>query len=129
MLYTIITILAIIVAVLLIAIVLIQNPKGGGLNSIAGGLGQQILGARGSTDVVEKLTWGFASALLLLCFSTAFFVDRNSSSANNPSVQQSEVEKRQKETGGSLPLGAPAATGLGAQPSPGTQPNTPANPQ
>ena len=74
--YTVITILVIIVCVLLGAVVLIQNPKGGGLNATMGGVGQQLLGARRSTDVVEKLTWGFAVGLIVVRLWTSFFVDK-----------------------------------------------------
>ena len=41
--------------------VLIQNPKGGGLAGSFGGLGNQMMGAKQSTDVVEKGTWVCAS--------------------------------------------------------------------
>ena len=54
--YAFVTILIVVVCVLLGAVVLIQNPKGGGLSSSFGGVGQQLLGARRSTDIVEKLT-------------------------------------------------------------------------
>lgn len=92
--YAFITILVIIVCILLGAVVLIQNPKGGGLNATMGGVGQQLLGARRSTDVVEKLTWGFATALIVLCLSTSFFVDKNSSKKAE-ALPKSEVEQMQ----------------------------------
>lgn len=60
-------ILAIIVAVLLILIVLVQNSKGGGLSSQFGGSGaQQVIGVKKTTDLLEKVTWGFAIGLLAL---------------------------------------------------------------
>ena len=65
--YVFITILIIVICFALGFVVLIQNPKGGGLNSSFGGVGNQILGARRSTDVVEKATWTLA--VLLLAFS------------------------------------------------------------
>jgi|ERR1043165_10104611 preprotein translocase subunit SecG len=94
MMYTVITILIIIVCALLGAVVLIQNPKGGGLNASFGGVGQQLLGARRSTDVVEKLTWGFAVALIVLCLATAFFVDKKAVNKATPEV--SDIEKMEK---------------------------------
>lgn len=92
--YTVITILIIIVCVLLGAVVLIQNPKGGGLNATMGGVGQQLLGARRSTDVVEKLTWGFAVGLIVLCISTSFFVDKGNTKKTE-ALPKSEVEQMQ----------------------------------
>lgn len=76
--YTVIIVLAIIVCVLLIAIVLIQNPKGGGLSQSFGGISNQIMGVQRSTDVVEKGTWYLAIALGVLCLSSIFFVPKQS---------------------------------------------------
>lgn len=64
--YTLITVLIIITCILLALIVLVQNSKGGGL---ASGLGSsnQIMGVRKTTDMLEKLTWGFGIALMVFC--------------------------------------------------------------
>lgn len=64
--YTLITVLIIITCLLLALIVLVQNSKGGGL---ASGLSSsnQIMGVRKTTDMLEKLTWGFAVALMVFC--------------------------------------------------------------
>ena len=96
--YAFVTILIIVVCVLLGAVVLIQNPKGGGLSSSFGGVGQQLLGARRSTDVVEKLTWGFAVGLIVLCLSTSFFVDKKT--VKKEAVQKSEIEQMEATKGG-----------------------------
>jgi preprotein translocase subunit SecG len=64
-----------IVSVLLILVVLIQNPKGGGIDSTFGGQGaNQLFGVARSTDFIEKLTWGLIAALFVLCIVTAMFV-------------------------------------------------------
>ncbi len=69
------TILITLVCVLLMAVILIQNPKGGGIDSTFGGSGaNQMLGAAKSTDFIEKLTWGLAIALFVLCIITAIVV-------------------------------------------------------
>ena len=73
-----ITILIAIISVFLILIILLQNPKGGGLNSTFGGsqAANQIIGAANSTDLLEKTTWGLAGALIVLClFSGMFFTN------------------------------------------------------
>ncbi len=95
---------------------LIQNPKGGGLNASMGGVGQQLLGARRSTDIVEKLTWGFAVGLIVLCLSTAFFVDKGTS-AKKDLLPKSEIEQTQMNKGfqGNVPSGnTPAQQPQGA---------------
>lgn len=62
---TIILIIGIIAAVLTILIVLIQNPKGGGLASNFSA-GNQLFGAKQTTEGVEKLTWIFVTVILVV---------------------------------------------------------------
>ncbi len=70
-----ITILIAAVAFLLIAAVLIQNPKGGGIDSTFGGsAANQMFGAARSADLIEKITWGLAIALFVLCIIATFMV-------------------------------------------------------
>ncbi|MGB0885863.1 MAG: preprotein translocase subunit SecG [Chitinophagales bacterium] len=66
MVYTVIIIVMLIVAVLLGLVILIQNPKGGGLNASLGSVGNSVFGASRSTDIVEKATWYLAIAILVL---------------------------------------------------------------
>lgn len=79
MIYTIFTIIIILVCVLLGGIVLIQNPKGGGLSATFGQAGNQLLGFKKSTDIVEKWTWYLAVALLVLCLGATATIDRTAS--------------------------------------------------
>ncbi|MFN8298931.1 MAG: preprotein translocase subunit SecG [Chitinophagales bacterium] len=115
MMYTIVTILAVVAGVLLGAIVLIQNPKGGGLNSSFGGVGQQLLGARRSTDVVEKSTWILAAALLFFCLSTAFFVGKKSTVKAGGSSTNTELMDWANKGGGAT---TPQPTQTPATPKP-----------
>lgn len=55
-----------IISIVLILFVLVQNPKGGGLNSEFGSVAQ-LGGAKRTTDILEKGTWGLAIALALFC--------------------------------------------------------------
>jgi len=71
---TALTIITALVCVLLMIVVLIQNPKGGGIDSTFGGGANQMLGAAKSTDFIEKLTWGLAITLFVLCIITAIMV-------------------------------------------------------
>ena len=73
---TALTILIAINCVLLMAVVLIQNSKGGGIDSsLGGGAANQMFGASKSTDFVEKVTWGLAASLFVLCIVTAVLVN------------------------------------------------------
>ena len=72
---TALTILIAIICVLLMAVVLIQNPKGGGVDSTFGGQSaNQMFGAAKSADFIEKLTWYLAAALFILCILTSLMV-------------------------------------------------------
>ncbi len=62
------------VSLLLIASILIQNPKGGGIDQTFGGGAQQLLGAARSADFIEKATWYLIAALIILCIVTAISV-------------------------------------------------------
>lgn len=61
-------ILVILAAVILGLIVLIQNPKGGGLSGTFGGFGNQFMGVKQTTDVLEKVP-GFLP-VLWLCYAS-----------------------------------------------------------
>jgi len=81
---TALTIVIALVCVLLMGVVLIQNPKGGGIDSTFGGTGaNQMLGAAKSTDFIEKLTWGLAIALFVLCIITAIAVTSAGGAGNS----------------------------------------------
>jgi preprotein translocase subunit SecG len=112
---TIIAIILILVCVILAFLVLIQNPKGGGLAGGIGGLGQQMMGVQQSTDTVEKGTWMFAGAMALLCLLTAF---ANSGKNKNGKFEKSRSEEAVKNA--PLPA-APAAPAQTTAPMPGTQ--------
>lgn len=64
------TILIIIGCVGLILFVLVQNPKGGGLNTEFGSA-TQLGGAKRATDILEKGTWGLAIGIALICLVMA----------------------------------------------------------
>ncbi len=72
---TLLTILIALICILLMAAVLIQNPKGGGVDSTFGGTqANQMFGAAKSTDFIEKATWYLAIALFVLCIVTSMMV-------------------------------------------------------
>lgn len=72
----ILAILIAIASVLLVLIVLMQNPKGGGLSTDFGAAGQ-IGGVKKTTDFIEKATWSLAgfiavtSIVMTLMYSNA----------------------------------------------------------
>jgi preprotein translocase subunit SecG len=59
------SILTIIVCILLVLVILVQNSKGGGIQSQFGAA-TQIMGVRRGTEFIEKATWGLAITLIVL---------------------------------------------------------------
>lgn len=67
-----ITVLIIIACVLLAMVILIQNPKGGGLDSTFGSA-SQLGGVQKTTNVLEKATWGLMITIVVLSLASAAF--------------------------------------------------------
>ena len=66
-------ILIVLACVFLGLIILVQNPKGGGLAGNVAGFSNQFMGVKQTTDVLEKGTWILAVVVVILClFSTVF---------------------------------------------------------
>ncbi len=112
--YVFLTVILIVIAILLGLVVLIQNPKGGGVNSTLGGASQQIFGASRTTDVVEKTTWTLGVLLLVISLFSAAFLPKSGGvtaatpngkapAANTAAQNESEPEKRAREMGASSP--------------------------
>lgn len=71
--YSIFLVLITIVSFLLVVVIMVQNPKGGGLSSTLGG-SQQLGGVQKTTDFLDKSTWTLATILIvLILFSSLSF--------------------------------------------------------
>lgn len=94
-------ILVLLSSVILGLIILIQNPKGGGLSASFGGFGNQIMGVKQTTDVLEKGTWLFATIVAVLCITSSLFIPKsggtdrddllNSAPASAPATRSNTV--------------------------------------
>lgn len=101
---TLITILIALDCVMLIGVVLIQNPKGGGVDSTFGGQSaNQMFGAARSADFVEKLTWWLAGILVALCIMAAII----SNAGDNLGNAQPGEEPVPTEQPAEQPTGTP----------------------
>lgn len=69
-----IIVLILIVCFLLAAVILVQNPKGGGLATGFQGA-SQIGGVQKTADFLEKSTWYLTVALFVLCLFSAAYYD------------------------------------------------------
>lgn len=75
-------ILIILASIILGLIVLVQNPKGGGLSGTFGGVGNQLMGVKQTTDVLEKGTWIFAGVVGILCLLSPVFIPSNAGASS-----------------------------------------------
>jgi len=82
---TLFVILVILASVILGLIVLVQNPKGGGLAGNIAGFSNQFMGVKQTTDVLEKGTWIFAAVIGILCLVSTLFISGKSSNVPNTS--------------------------------------------
>ena len=98
------------IALFLTLVVLLQSGKGGGLAGIAsGGATTQILGARQAPDILEKLTWTFATLFIMLCILSNFVI--GGEEASESVIQQ---RARQGQTEQQAPVLPPAEAPLEA---------------
>jgi len=98
-------ILIVIASVVLGLIVLVQNPKGGGLAGNIAGFSTQFMGVKQTTDVLEKGTWLFVSIIAALCLVSSIFI--GSSGSTGP-------DRAKDATGGAVnttPFNPPAQQG------------------
>lgn len=83
---TLFIILIVIASVALGLIVLVQNPKGGGLAGSIGGFSSQFMGVKQTNDVLEKGTWIFAGLVGALCMLSVFFISKSSSTVPDRTI-------------------------------------------
>ncbi|MNK01376.1 preprotein translocase subunit SecG [compost metagenome] len=111
--FSIFLVLITIVSFLLVVVIMVQNPKGGGLSSSLGGT-QMMGGVQKTTDFLDKSTWTLASILIVLILASSLSFSSNFS-GDNQLIDESAVPAPAAQ--------APAATGTTA---PAAQPVTPA---
>src|ERR1700761_7273518 len=88
-------ILIILACAILGLIILVQNPKGGGLAGNVGGFSNQLMGVKQTTDVLEKGTWVLALVVALLCLLSAVFVPKATASTQRVPGQVNATQTQQ----------------------------------
>lgn len=110
--YTALTVFIILIGLLLSLAVLVQNSKGGGL---AAGFSSssQVMGVRRTTDLLEKLTWGLAIALMVFSVAATMFMPKGAEQAASSAVQE-QIDQAAVPSAGLAPPptgGEPAPAG------------------
>ncbi|MCO6495318.1 MAG: preprotein translocase subunit SecG [Bacteroidetes bacterium] len=103
---TLLLIFAIIIGIVLIAVVLIQNPKGSGLAANFS-TGNQFFGVKKTTDIVEKITWVTASLVIVISLISTGFLPKNNSKVPNQGTKNGKIDPQLEEI---MDKGLPPAT-------------------
>ncbi len=80
--------LIVLASVALAFVILVQNPKGGGLSGSVGGLNNNTMGVKQTTDVLEKGTWLFAGIIAVLALTSTLFLKGGTTSVDNSLLQK-----------------------------------------
>ena len=123
---TVFFILIVLVCAVLAFFVLIQNPKGGGLAGSFSGIGTQMMGAKQSTDVVEKGTW-ITAACLLAFILFSFVMTPKANTAGKEKTRAEKLNPGRTNTATPKPVPAPTQTAPATAPSQGEPAPAPAS--
>lgn len=111
------SILIILVCILLVLVILVQNSKGGGIQSQFGAA-TQIMGVKRGTEFIEKATWGLAITLILLSILMA----PKSSVISTEDESAGSVAKRKAQTAVTVPQQQAPVQQQQQAPAPAAQP-------
>jgi preprotein translocase subunit SecG len=89
--FTFISVLIFLAAVLLVLIVLVQNSKGGGLAANFSA-SNQVMGVRKTADFLEKATWTLAASLVFLSIMASATIPRGGV-ATERSLIEDQIEQ------------------------------------
>ena len=120
MAYTLFVVLIVLASLLMIFIVLIQESKGGGLASNFSST-NSIMGVRKTTDIVEKITWGLAIAMVVISVACAYVAPQ---ATGDSSVMEGATQEQTALP--AMPGASKDAAGAQATPAAGAQKAAPA---
>ncbi len=99
--YTFFIVLIFIAAALLVLAVLAQSPKGGMAANF--GASNQVMGARQTSDFLEKFTWGLALTIVALSLAATMSMPSQKVEASNIAREKLINEQPQLEIPSALP--------------------------
>ncbi|HRH36331.1 MAG TPA: preprotein translocase subunit SecG [Catalimonadaceae bacterium] len=91
MIFALITVIGLL-AILMVLVILAQDSKSGALSSNFGA--SQVMGVKRTTDLLEKLTWGFMASIVVLTLSFKFLVDTDYSEEGPTSVNVERAKSK-----------------------------------
>ena len=88
--FSIFLVLITIVCFLLVVVIMVQNPKGGGLSSAIGG-SQMLGGVQKTTDFLDKSTWTLATVLIALILLSSLSFGGTLSDTDSKIIEKTET--------------------------------------
>ncbi len=104
--FSLISVLILIVCILLVLVVLVQNSKGGGLAANFGA-SNQVMGVRRTADFLEKATWTLASVLLALSILASWVIEKPTAEVKSRIEQSNEQPADLNQGIPAIPPGLP----------------------
>ena len=83
--------LIIVTSILLILVVLVQKPKGGGLASQFSST-NLAFGVKRTSDFIEKATWGLAIAIIVFAMASNFFVETAEEGVKKEAINSEQIQ-------------------------------------
>lgn len=83
--------LIIFAAILLILVVLVQKPKGGGLATQFSS-SNLAFGVKRTSDFIEKATWGLAIAIIVLSMASNLFIGGDNSAEASEAINSEQLQ-------------------------------------
>lgn len=100
--FTLFMILIMIASILLIIIVMAQNPKGGGLSGTFGGTSSAQFGVQRTNDFMEKSTWTLGIVIVVLIVLSIVLTGKPAQTVQNvPAKTQTSAPATQAPAGSS----------------------------
>ena len=106
--FSIFLVLITIVCFLLIVVIMVQNPKGGGLSSSIGG-STQMGGVQKTTDFLDKSTWTLATILIALILLSSLSFTGSLSDTDSKLIEKTEAPATNTPAAPAQGTPAPAA--------------------
>ena len=107
--FSIFLVLITIVCFLLIVVIMVQNPKGGGLSSTLGG-STQIGGVQKTTDFLDKSTWTLSAVLIALILLSSLSFGGSLSDTDSKIIEKTETTAPSTTTPAAPVQNTPAGT-------------------
>jgi len=107
--FSIFLVLITIVCFLLVVVIMVQNPKGGGLSSSLGG-STQIGGVQKTTDFLDKSTWTLATILIVLILLSSLSFGGSLGESDSKIIDKTEAPDSSTTTPAAPVQNAPVGT-------------------